>query len=176
MVWMSTFNSEAEVRVLLVFQIWCVAGFLSHMLNGDDPFEPPLWKIIFYMALGPLNIIRIIIKKATSKEATSKEASTYTKWYIYYKKEGETTFVVYKTRYERPNWWPKNISSPGYKETIKLATIYTSLQRRYITGHHLTGYYIDHIEWNTETNISFIDRLHVWKKEQFIDKHELYLL
>ena len=68
MVWMSTFNSEAEVRVLLVFQIWCVAGFLSHMLNGDDPFEPPLWKTIFYMALGPLNIIRIIIKRIISKK------------------------------------------------------------------------------------------------------------
>ena len=68
MVWMSTFNSEAEVRVLLVFQIWCVAGFLSHMLNGDDPFEPPLWKIIFYIALGPLNIIRIIIKRIISKK------------------------------------------------------------------------------------------------------------
>lgn len=60
------FTSEAEVRVLLVFQIWCVAGFLSYMLNGDDPFEPPLWKTIFYMALGPLNIIRIMVKKAIS--------------------------------------------------------------------------------------------------------------
>ena len=68
MVWMPTFNSEAELRVLLVFQIWCVAGFLSHMLNGDDPFEPPLWKIIFYIALGPLNIIRIIIKRIISKK------------------------------------------------------------------------------------------------------------
>ena len=65
---MSTFNSEAEFRVLLVFQIWCVAGFLSHMLHGDDPFEPPLWKIIFYIALGPLNIIRIIIKRIISKK------------------------------------------------------------------------------------------------------------
>ena len=68
MVWMSTFNSEAEFRVLLVFQIWSVVGFLSHMLNGDDPFEPPLWKIIFYIALGPLNIIRIIIKRIISKK------------------------------------------------------------------------------------------------------------
>ena len=64
MVWMSTFNSEAE---LLVFQIWFVVGFLS-MLYGDDPFELPLWKIIFYIALGPFNIIKIIIKRIISKK------------------------------------------------------------------------------------------------------------
>ena len=63
-----TFISEGEACGFLVFQIWCVAGFLSHMLNGDDPFEPPLWKIIFYIALGPLNIIRIITKRIISKK------------------------------------------------------------------------------------------------------------
>ena len=72
MVWMtaSSFSSAsaADVRIFLVFQIWVVTGFLSHMLNGDDPFEPPLWKSIFYMALGPLNIIRIIIRKIISKK------------------------------------------------------------------------------------------------------------
>lgn len=61
-----TFTSIEEARGFLVFQIWCVIGFLSHMFSGDDPFEPPLWKIIFYMALGPLNIIRIMVKKAIS--------------------------------------------------------------------------------------------------------------
>ena len=173
-----TFTSIEEARGFLIFQIWWVIGFLSHMFSGDESTsELPL--AIFYMALGPLNIIRIMVKKAISaisnKAISKNKECTYTKWDTYYEKEDETTFVVYKTRHKRPNWWPKNISSPGYKETIKLATIYASLQERYVLGHHLTGYYIDHIEWNEETSIKFTDMLKVRKIENFIERHELYL-
>ena len=173
------FNSETEARGFLIYQIWIVTGFLSQLLisdEEDDGANKALLISILYMALGPLNIIRIMIKRAIRMRVTSKKKKcTYTKWHIYYKKEDETTSVVYKTRYKRPNWWPKNISSPGYNETIKLATVYASLQHRYIIGHHLTGYYIDHIEWNKEANIGFIERLRVKKKIWYIDRHELYL-
>ena len=121
-----TFTSEGEACGFLVFQIWCVIGFLSHMFSGDDPFEPPLWKSIFYMALGPLNIIRIMVKKAISaisnKAISKNKECTYTKWHTYYKKEDETTFVVHKTRHKCPNWWPKNMkkNDAGFPDYIEL--------------------------------------------------------
>lgn len=70
MVGITTFSSVAEARIVLAYQIWVVTGFLSHMfiLDSDDSFDDlPLWKHIFYIALGPLNIIRII-KRIISKK------------------------------------------------------------------------------------------------------------
>lgn len=101
---------------------------------------------------------------------------TYTKWRMYYERVDETTFIIYKTRFRHPNYWPKNISSKGYEETIKLATIHASLQNRYVVGHHLTGYYVSDIEWNKEVNIGFMDRFRVQIKALYIDKHELHLV
>lgn len=90
---------------------------------------------------------------------TLDENYTYTKWDIYYRREGDT-FTIYKTRYKRPTWWPSNISSNGYIETIKLATIYTELQSRFVVSFWTTGYYISAIKWNED--IGLIDTLRVW--------------
>lgn len=99
------------------------------------------------------------------------KSCTYTKWCIYYRQNGDT-FTFYKTRFRRPNWWPKNISSPGYEETIELTTVFYSLQQRYVVGHFLVGKYFDHIEWNKDVNIRLIDRLRVLKEVCFIDRYE----
>ena len=101
------------------------------------------------------------------------ENCTYTKWLIDYRQDGDS-FIVYKTRFRRPTWWPKNIRTPGYKETIELATIHTEIQRRFVVSFFVTGYYISDIEWSKETDISFIDRCRVWKIAGYIQKHVLY--
>ena len=100
------------------------------------------------------------------------KSCTYTKWYIDYRRN-EDTFTFYKTRYRRPNWWRKNISSPGYKETIELATVFYSLQERYAVGHFFEGKYFDHIEWNKDVKIRLIDRIIVLKDAFHIEKGEI---
>lgn len=100
------------------------------------------------------------------------KSCTYTKWCIYYRRNGDT-FTFYKTRFRRPKWWPKNISSPGYEETIELATAFYSIQQRYTVGHFWVGMYLHHIEWNKDVKIKFIDRLRILKDAFFIEKWEI---
>ena len=53
-----------EVRTILLFQIWLVTGFLSQLLlDGRSTVNMNTLISVLYMALGPLNVIRIIIKK-----------------------------------------------------------------------------------------------------------------
>ena len=65
------FNSETEARGFLIYQIWTVTGFLSQLLMSDeedDGTNKALFISILYMALGPLNVIRILIKRITNKK------------------------------------------------------------------------------------------------------------
>ena len=65
------FNSETEARGFLIYQIWTVTGFLSQLLMSDeedDGTNKALLVSILYMALGPLNVIRILIKRIISKK------------------------------------------------------------------------------------------------------------
>ena len=101
------------------------------------------------------------------REMKLDKSCTYSKWYIHSRRVGYT-ITVYKTRYCRPNWWPKNISSPGYEETIELAAFYYSLQLRYVVGHFIVGMYFDHMKWNEDVKIKFIDKLRVWWEVLFI--------
>lgn len=61
-----TFTSVEEARAFLAFQIWVVIGFVSQMLSGEEP-SINLLKSVFYMALGPLNVIRILINNIIHK-------------------------------------------------------------------------------------------------------------
>jgi hypothetical protein len=61
-----TFTSVEEARAFLAFQIWVVIGFVSQMLSGEALSVNPL-KSVFYMALGPLNVIRILINNIIHK-------------------------------------------------------------------------------------------------------------
>ena len=61
-----TFTSVEEARAFLAFQVWVVIGFVSQMLRGEEPSVNPL-KSVFYMALGPLNAIRILINDSIHK-------------------------------------------------------------------------------------------------------------
>ena len=65
------FNSETEARGFLIYQIWTVIGFLSQLLMSDeedDGTNKALLISILYMALGPLNVIRILIKRIIKKK------------------------------------------------------------------------------------------------------------
>ena len=65
------FNSETEARGFLIYQIWIVTGFLSQLLMSDeedDGTNKALIISILYMALGPLNVIRILIKRILNKK------------------------------------------------------------------------------------------------------------
>ena len=65
------FISETEARGFLIYQIWTVTGFLSQLLMSDeedDGTNKALFISILYMALGPLNVIRILIKRIISKK------------------------------------------------------------------------------------------------------------
>lgn len=61
-----TFASVEGVRAFLAFQIWFVIGFVSQMRSGEAFSVSPL-KFVFYMALGPLNVIRILINNIIHK-------------------------------------------------------------------------------------------------------------
>lgn len=54
--------SEIEVISLMIFQIWWVIGFISHMFSGEEP-NIGIGKALFHMSLGPLNVIRLLIRK-----------------------------------------------------------------------------------------------------------------
>lgn len=70
-----TFTSVEEARAFLAFQIWFVIGFVSQMQSGEA-FSVSLLKSVFCMALGPLNVIRILINNIIHKGEINRRNKT----------------------------------------------------------------------------------------------------